>query len=257
MISMNRLAIGAGLLAAMGGVALAAHSLEAGSSVGAVARTAAMPNVPATPLDAAHPTVVELYQSQGCSSCPPANANVNAIADRPGILALNFAVTYWDYLGWKDIFASPDYTARQWAYAQAAGRAQVSTPQVIINGRAAVVGSNVATLAAAIRDNGRATPGPAIAAGGGRVSIGAAPASADATVWLVRYDPRNLAVPIRAGENDGRTLDHRNIVRSLTALGAWRGRAVSFGLPAGDALYRSAILVQQGKGGPIIAAARI
>lgn len=257
MMSTNRLTIGVSLLAAMGGVALAARSFQSGSPAVAVARTATVAAVPATPLDAAHPTVVELYQSQGCSSCPPANANVNAIADRPGILALNFAVTYWDYLGWNDSFASPDYTARQWAYAQAAGGAQVSTPQVIINGRAAVVGSNAATLAAAITANARATPGPVIAADGGRVTIGAAPASADATVWLVRYDPRNLAVPIRAGENGGRTLDHRNIVRSLTALGGWHGRPASFALPAADPIYRSAILVQQGKGGPIIAATQI
>ena len=128
---------------------------------------------------------------------------------------------------------------------------------MIINGRAAVVGSNATTLAAAIRDNARATPGPSIAANGGNVTVGTAPASANATVWLVRFDPRDLAVPIRAGENAGRTLDHRNIVRSLTALGNWRGQAASFTVPAGDPAYRRAILVQQGKGGPIIAAARI
>lgn len=257
MISTNRLTVAAGLLVAMGGVGVAVHSLHPASIVVSTAALAAAPAVPDTPADAAHPTVVELYQSQGCSSCPPANANVNAIADRPGILALNFAVTYWDYLGWKDVFAAPAYTGRQWEYANAAGRAQVSTPQVIINGRAAVVGSNAATLAAAIRDNARAAPGPEITASGGRVTVGAAPASASATVWLVRYDPRNLAVPIRAGENDGRTLDHRNIVRSLAALGDWRGRSASFTIPAGNPAYRSAILVQQGKGGPIIAASRI
>ncbi|CAN5357509.1 DUF1223 domain-containing protein [soil metagenome] len=257
MIPMNRLTFATGLLVAMGGVGIAAHSLHPASIVMSTATIAAAPGVPDTPADAVHPTVVELYQSQGCSSCPPANANVNAIADRPGILALNFAVTYWDYLGWKDVFAAPAYTARQWEYANAAGRVQVSTPQVIINGRAAVVGSNAATLAAAIRDNARKTPGPAIAASAGRVTVGAAPESADATVWLVRYDPRNLAVPIRAGENDGRTLDHRNIVRSLAVLGNWRGATVSFPIPAGDPAYRSAILVQRGKGGPIIAAARI
>lgn len=254
---LSRLAVAAGVLVAMGGVALAAHSLQPGAPAAMVAGQAALATVPATPVDAAHPTVVELFESQGCSSCPPANANVNAIADRPGILALNFAVTYWDYLGWKDIFASPDYTARQWAYARAGGRAQVSTPQVIINGRGAVVGSNAATLAAAIAANARATSGPEIAVNNGHVTIGAAPAAADATVWLVRYDPRNLAVPVRAGENDGRTLDHRNIVRSLVALGGWHGRPASFALPAGDPIYRSAVLVQQGRGGPIIAASRI
>jgi hypothetical protein len=254
---MNRLTIAAGLLAVVGTGAIAARLLHPGPVVISTAALAAAPVVPATPADVAHPTVVELYQSQGCSSCPPANANVNAIVDRPGILVLNFAVTYWDYLGWKDVFAAPAYTARQRDYANAAGRAQVSTPQVIINGRVAVVGSNAATLAAAIRDNSRAVPGPAITAQRGRVTVGAAPASVDATVWLVRFDSRTLAVPIRAGENDGRTLDHRNIVRSLAALGSWHGRTASFIVPAGNPAYRSAILVQQGRGGPIIAAARI
>lgn len=248
----NRLSITMVLLAVAAGAGIVARSTQSLAVPVAAAQT-----VPPTPADATHPTVVELYESQGCSSCPPANANVNAIADRPGILALNFAVTYWDYLGWKDIFASPAFTARQWDYARASGRGQVSTPQVIINGRTAVVGANAATLAAAIRDNARRAAGPTIGLSDGRVTIGAAAATGPATIWLVRYDPRNLAVPIRAGENGGRTLDHRNVVRSLDALGGWRGKAVSFAVPAGNPTYRSAILVQQGKGGPIIAAARI
>lgn len=244
--------IAGGLLAMLGGVGIAARSPQTKTAPVATSLAA-----PATSADVAHPTVVELYQSQGCSSCPPADANVNAIADRPGILALNFAVTYWDYLGWKDVFAKPAFTARQWDYARASGRGEVSTPQVIVNGRAAVVGSNAATLAAAIRDNARGAGGPTIAASRGRVTIGAAPTALPATIWLVRYDPRTIAVPVKAGENSGRTLDHRNIVRALDALGTWRGGAVSFSVQAGDPLYRSAILVQQGKGGPIIAAARI
>jgi hypothetical protein len=251
-LARRRLAVVGGLLAMLGGVGIAARSPRA--PIGPVAASSA---VPPTPADAAHPVVVELYQSQGCSSCPPADANVNAIADRPGILALNFAVTYWDYLGWKDVFAKPAFTARQWDYARASGRGEVSTPQVIVNGRTAVVGANAATLAAAIRDNARGVIGPAITANHGRVTIGPAPAASTATIWLVRYDPRTIAVPIKAGENSGRTLDHRNIVRSLDALGTWRGSAASFAVPAGNPLYRSAILVQQGKGGPIIAAARI
>src|SRR5271156_6379106 len=92
--------------------------------------------------DAAHPTVVELFQSQGCSSCPPANANVLAIAGRPDILTLSWQVTYWDNLGWKDTFGSPLFTARQWAYARAFHRGEVATPEVVVNGRADVVGSN-------------------------------------------------------------------------------------------------------------------
>ncbi|MES2055469.1 MAG: DUF1223 domain-containing protein [Pseudomonadota bacterium] len=232
------------------------------AALGAIALNAA-PNPALNPAtdsgaSAAAPAVVELYESQGCSSCPPANSNVNALADRRDILALNFAVTYWDQLGWKDTFAKPAYTARQWDYARAAGRPQVATPQVIINGRGAVVGNDPKRLAAAIRDNARGNTGPVITVAAGKVMIGKGPSSGPATVWLVRYDPRDLVVPIRAGENNGRTLAHRNIVRSLAAIGTWKGGATTLELPAGgDADYRSAILVQQGQGGKIVAAARL
>ena len=208
--------------------------------------------------DAAHPAVVELYQSQGCSSCPPADANVNAIAGRADILALSFAVTYWDQLGWKDSFGKPAFTARQWDYARAGGRGEVATPQVIINGRVAVVGYDAAQLAAAIRANARGPGEPSIALAGAKVVVGKAVAAKPATVWLVRYDPRTLSVAIRAGENGGKTLPHRNIVRSLDALGNWNGAQMSFAIPAAtDPNYRSAILVQEGKGGRIVAASRI
>ena len=86
--------------------------------------------------------VVEEFQSQGCSSCPPATANVNALAARPEVLALSYAVTYWDQLGWKDTFAAPAFTQRQWDYAHYAGRGNVATPQVIVNGRSAIVGGD-------------------------------------------------------------------------------------------------------------------
>lgn len=215
----------------------------------------------ATPLmaaDPAHPNVVELYESQGCSSCPPANANVNAIAADPGILALNFAVTYWDDLGWKDTFAKPAFTARQWDYAHAGGRGNVSTPQVIINGRGVAVGNDRGELEAAIRRYDRGTSGPAINRTGDTVMIGTESAHEPATVWFVQYDPRVQNVPIRAGENGGRTLPHRNVVRALQPIGRWAGTSVSFAVPAlADPAYRGAILVQDGKGGAIIAAGRI
>ncbi|MEO7635864.1 MAG: DUF1223 domain-containing protein [Sphingomicrobium sp.] len=204
--------------------------------------------------DFEHPTVIELFQSQGCSSCPPANANLNAIAGRSDVLALSFAVTYWDQLGWKDIFAQPAFTQRQWDYAKSAGRGNVSTPQMIVNGRGVMVGNRSDQVIAFARRYDRGATGPAIVGSAGRVSIGMA-AAKPAIVWLVRYDPRVLNVPIRAGENGGRTLPHRNIVRSLQTLGRWRGAAISFAVPPSpNRAYRSAVLVQQGSGGPIIAA---
>lgn len=205
--------------------------------------------------DRAHPTVVELYQSQGCSSCPPADANVNALAERPDVLPLSFAVTYWDRLGWRDSFAKPAFTDRQWAYAKAGGRREVATPQVVVNGRAVVNGGAAGPLAQTIARADRGAGGPPVTSSAGRVTIGAGDAGAPADVWLVRYDPRTLAVPIRAGENGGRTIAHRNIVRSLDRLGVWTGKPASFAVPPGG--YAAAILVQRGRGGPILAAARL
>jgi len=179
---------------------------------------AALSITPALATDPAHPVVIELYQSQGCSSCPPAIANINAIADRPDVLALTFAVTYWDRLGWKDTFAKPAFTARQWDYARAGFLGQVATPQTIVNGRAVTNGGNRAALIQTIRQADRGVSGPAIAAANGRVTVGVGSAPRPATVWLVRYDGRTLNVPIRAGENGGRTLAHRNVVRGAVSL---------------------------------------
>jgi hypothetical protein len=205
-----------------------------------------------------HPVVLELYQSQGCSSCPPANANLNALADEPGLLALSFAVTYWDQLGWKDIYGQPAFTARQWDYANHSGRRQVFTPQIVINGDRAIVGSNRAQLDATLSNAGPARGGPSIGVHGVHVTLSALPTQTSSIVWLVRYDPKVHEVPIRAGENGGRTLPHRNIVRQLVSLGGWNGHEVDFELPAANVVgLSSAILVQRGKGGPIISARKL
>jgi hypothetical protein len=204
----------------------------------------------------ASPTVVELFQSQGCSSCPPAIANVNALADRPDILALSFGVTYWDYLGWKDTFARPAFTERQRDYARGI-HTTVYTPQVVIAGRADIVGVDRAELAAAIARAPASSNAPAVTVTGGQVAVSAA-AAANADVWLVRYDPRVQKVDIGAGENSGVLLAHRNIVRALVRLGTWTGAAQTYALPGGgDPAWRTAILVQGKGGGPILAAAKL
>ncbi|MEG3155579.1 DUF1223 domain-containing protein [Sphingomonas sp. RB1R13] len=205
--------------------------------------------------DPAHPTVVELYQSQGCSSCPPADVVVNALANRPDVLALSFAVTYWDRLGWKDTFGDPAFTKRQADYAGANRQFSISTPEVIINGRGAVVGNRKEEVDAAIARLDRGTTGPEILSNGKVVLIRAMRGSG--TLWLVRYDPRTIAVPIGAGENGGRTIPHRNIVRQLIALGQWNGSAARFNLPRSPAGLRGALILQAGKGGPVIASRRI
>jgi hypothetical protein len=206
--------------------------------------------------DAQHPTVIELFQSQGCSSCPPANANVNALSRRPDVLALSFAVTYWDGLGWKDVFARPQFTARQWEYARAFGNDQVWTPQVVINGRANIVGNKLEPLQALIARTDRGAAGPAVALAAGKVIVNGSIAR-PADIWLVRYDPRAVEVAIKAGENGGRTLPHRNIVRELVKIGSWKGGAASFAVPEAKLPgLATAAFVQTGAGGPIIAAAR-
>lgn len=219
---------------------------------------ASMPSQEVARPATAHPTVVELYQSQGCSSCPPAQDNINAIADRPDVVALSFSVTYWDYLGWKDSFASPRFTARQWDYAHHNSRNQVGTPQVWVNGRTTILGSDKAELNAAIARAG-AFQAPPLAIRDGRLSVaaGAAPRGG-ADLWLVRYDPRTVQVAIRAGENGGRTLPHRDIVRDLVKVGHWTGAAQSFAVPgAVPAPLKSIVLLQGGGGGPILDTLRI
>jgi hypothetical protein len=177
--------------------------------------------------DAGQPNVVELFQSQGCSSCPPANANLNALSQRADVLALSFSVTYWDGLGWKDTFAKEQFTERQYQYAHAMHQANVYTPQVVINGAIASVGAEPGEIEALIGKDERPSASPLVAFSVGSVAIGAAPAPTQAAdVWLVRYDSRTIEVPVLRGENAGKTLPHKNIVRELARLGGWSGQAV-------------------------------
>jgi len=207
---------------------------------------------------AASLVVVELFTSQGCSSCPPANANLAAIAERPDVLALSFGVTYWDYIGWKDTFAKPEFTNRQYAYEQKLHRATAYTPQMVVNGAMDLIGNSAEELDRFIgaARNETATAGPQITLNGDTVTIspGSAPADA-ADVLLVRYDPNVVQVPVARGENTGRTLPHKHVVHELTRLGAWTGAAVRFDLPAATDGLKTAILVQSAFTGPILAAA--
>jgi len=210
----------------------------------------------ATGAAAAPLTVVELFQSQGCSDCPPANANLMALSDRPDLITLSFGVTYWDQLGWKDTFASPQYTARQWDYARAFHRNNVFTPEIVVNGRADTVGSNRAELDALIRRQAAAT-GPVLQLANRMVLVGAGKPASQAEVWLVRFDPSIENVPIARGENGGLTLPHRNVVKQLVRLGGWNGGAVSYPLPpSAQSGLRDAVLLQESAGGAILAAAR-
>jgi hypothetical protein len=199
-------------------------------------------------------TVVELFTSQGCSSCPPANANLVKLAERTDVLALSFGVTYWDYLGWKDSFAKPEFTARQITYEPSLGRSGPFTPQIVVDGNADTVGNRLADIEGLISRH-RPDDGPQLSLYSGKVGIGTGKApGGKADVWLVRYEPGVVEVPIARGENSGRTLPHANVVHSLTKLGSWTGEAIALSLPTAQGSLRTAVLVQTPNGGPILSA---
>ncbi|WP_169731714.1 DUF1223 domain-containing protein [Sphingomonas jaspsi] len=204
-------------------------------------------------------SVIELYESQGCSSCPPAIRNANALADRKDMLVLTFSVTYWDYLGWKDIYGQPAFTQRQHDYANGSGRSRVSTPQMIINGRTALVGDRPDEIRADLAKTGRIPTLSVTSTNPGTISLrSSGKPQGRSDVWLVRYDPHSLNVPIRSGENAGRTIAHRNVVFGLKRLGGWDGSARTFDVPAaGRPGLAEAILVQAPNGGPLLAAAKL
>jgi hypothetical protein len=200
------------------------------------------------------PTVIELFTSQGCSSCPPANANLAALSDRPGLLALSFSVTYWDRLGWKDTFGRPDYTARQEAYETPLGESGAFTPQMVIDGRKSFVGNDLGEIERAVAA-ARRDAGPLLTMRGGVAQIGggAAPRGG-ADIWLIRYDPRSVEVPVLRGENAGRTLPHKHVVHELSLLGRWTGSPITVRTPNAEDGLRTAVIVQVHAGGPILAA---
>jgi hypothetical protein len=209
--------------------------------------------------DAARPTVIELFQSQGCSSCPPAEANVGAISDRSDVLALSFEVDYWDRLGWKDTFSRPAWTARQFAYAKAMGHGEnVYTPEVVVNGRVEGDGLEPQALAGLMSRGDRGAGGPSLGFSGGAVTVGAGAApTGGADVWLARYIPRAVEVTIPRGENAGHTLPYKHVVREMVLLGKWRGEAATFPVPGGsDPGLAEAAIVQADGAGPILAAAK-
>ena len=210
------------------------------------------PSASAAPL-----SVIELFQSEGCSSCPPAEANLNRLAARPDILALSFEVTYWDYLGWKDRYGSPAFTQRQRDYAAGMRHDGVYTPQMVINGRKAIVGVSSDEITSTLRQSQIEANAPVITASRGAVTVAGGPASRDANVVLITYDPRTINTPIHSGENSGRTLPHRNIVLSIQTLGHWHGGTVHCVVAPARAQTAQAILVQQGTGGQLIAAAKL
>jgi hypothetical protein len=179
--------------------------------------------------------VIELFTSQGCSSCPPADKLIAKLAAREGVVAVSLPVDYWDYLGWKDTLGSPAHTARQKAYAATRGDGKVYTPQMVVNGLAHVVGSDAAEIEAAIAKTkgkkGALTVPVAVTESGGtiRIEIGAAPPDGPKAGGVHVYAvTRRSEVAIARGENSGRTVAYHNVVRAIVKAGDWAGDGVTF-----------------------------
>lgn len=214
--------------------------------------------------------VVELFTSQGCSSCPAADAFLGELAKRDDVIALSQHVAYWDYIGWKDPFALSEATDRQRDYQRLFSLRYVYTPQMVINGVEQEVGSSRRQVLAKI-EKAKAHAqvpiglGPG-AKGGVKIQIGGAPdaeafkSDKDAVVWLIVFDKRH-ETKIPRGENGGRTLANFNVVRRIERIGDWKGEAATMwartprkGEPGSDAC---AIVVQSTKSGRILGAAQM
>lgn len=202
--------------------------------------------------------VVELFTSQGCSACVAADKLLNQLADRPGVLALSFAVDYWDYLGWNDTFAKPEFSDRQKAYMKRLALRDLYTPQVIVEGKGQVAGAEPKKIDSLVRQAARdLDPAPPMRFQRRlRVKIGAGRRpEGGADVWLVRYDPQVRKVAVKAGENRGQILPQRNVVRELVRLGSWTGRAKTYAIPPADAAesgLKTCIILQSANGGRIL-----
>jgi hypothetical protein len=216
------------------------------------------------------PVVIELFTSQGCSSCPPADRLFAKLAHQPGVIAMSLPVDLWDYVGWKDTLATPYHSQRQRQYAKGRGDNRVYTPQVVINGIAHVVGSDPAAIKAQAemcfgRDGALSVRVRAEeTASGLKVELGAASADGPkaASLWLVRV-ASSRDVQIKRGENAGHTFTYVNVARSFQRIGEWTGEATSFTLPKDQLVSADSdgwiVLLQAGgpnRPGVILAAAK-
>jgi hypothetical protein len=214
--------------------------------------------------------VVELFTSQGCSSCPPADQIIGELAKDPSIIALSLPIDYWDYLGWKDTLADSRFSARQKAYSHMRGEREVYTPQVVVNGSAHVIGSDRARIEGAIEDTKKADGVMSVpismTLAGKQINIsvaaaGKAPAAAHGEVWICSI---SKAVPIKIGrgENRGREITYHNVVRNLLKVGDWNGSPGSWTVPleniSREGIDAAVVFVQDGNRdtpGPMLGAA--
>jgi hypothetical protein len=201
--------------------------------------------------------VVELFTSQGCSSCPAADQLLGELAQDPSIVAMSLPIDYWDYLGWKDTLAKPGHTARQRAYARIRGDRAVYTPQVVVNGAVHVQGSDKAAIERAIAQTrqhaGTVAVPVTLTASGDRINV-MVPAARDARtsgeIWLCAL-ARSVAVAIGRGENRGKSITYYNVVRRWVKIGDWNGAERKWSVPvseiAADGVDSVAVIIQGGE----------
>ncbi len=244
-------------------LALAVAGLLAGS--GAMAEDQAAKPASGTPPRA----VIELFTSQGCASCPPADALLGELARDPSVIAMTLAVDYWDYIGWKDTLAQHGHSQRQRAYSDVRGDRKIYTPQMVVDGAQAAIGSDRAAVEKAMvtaRASGTALAVPVSASRDGEdlvVDVKAMPRSEVAEVWACPVI-RSHTVSIGRGENGGRNVTYTNVVRGWVRLGTWDGEAERFKVPVNQLRFEGAdavvVLVQSGSftaPGPILGAASL
>ncbi|MGD0848920.1 DUF1223 domain-containing protein [Bradyrhizobium sp.] len=202
--------------------------------------------------------VVELFTSQGCSSCPPADKVIGELAKDPSVIALSMPIDYWDYLGWKDTLADARFSARQQAYSRVRGDRGVYTPQVVVNGSAHLVGSDRAGIEGAIGDT-RKTDGVmslpvSMTLAGKQITVSVAasekgPAAMHGEIWICSIS-KEVSIAIGRGENRGREVTYHNVVRNLLKVGDWNGSAGSWTVPleniSREGVDAAAVYVQDG-----------
>jgi hypothetical protein len=212
--------------------------------------------------------VVELFTSQGCSSCPPADQIIGELAKDPSVIALSMPIEYWDYLGWKDTLADSRFSARQKAYSQMRGDRDVYTPQVIVNGSANVVGSDRAAIDSAIKNTqktGVMSVPVTMSLSGKQINVSVAASkaatAAHGEIWICSIS-KSVPISIGRGENRGRELTYYNVVRNILKVGDWNGSAGSWTVPlenvSRDGVDAAVVYVQDGnreKPGPMLGAA--
>jgi len=214
--------------------------------------------------------VVELFTSQGCSSCPPADKLLGELAKDPSVIALSMPIDYWDYLGWKDTLADARFSARQKAYSQMRGDRDVYTPQVVVNGSVHVIGSDRAGIESAIgatkKADGVMSVPVTMTLAGKQITVSVAasskgPAAMHGEVWIGSIS-QAVPISISRGENSGRELTYYNVVRNLLKVGDWNGSPGNWTVPleniSREGVDAAVVYVQDGnrdKPGPMLGAA--